>query len=265
MSKCDIGDRMKSYESSERFMPQLPIIIRVDGKCFSKFTGGLKLPHDERFSEIMQATARWLVEQTGARFGFTQSDEISLVFLKELPYEETIFGGKIQKLISVVASMTTAKFNQQRALLLSEFKPEQMALFDGRAFQVPNKTEAINYFLWRWQDARKNAISMATRSFFSHNAMYKKSCEEMLEMLVEVGVDFYSEYPEAFKYGTFIQKLKKKRVLTEDERLKIPVKYRPQTFAEVLRTDIRFMHISNFLSVTNKEEVIFDGATPKIN
>ena len=43
----DFGDRMKMYEGREaqrRSMPRLPVMVRVDGKGFSKWTKGLKYP-----------------------------------------------------------------------------------------------------------------------------------------------------------------------------------------------------------------------------
>jgi len=37
-----LGDRMKSYENDIKIPSYLPFIVRFDGKCFSKFTKGLK-------------------------------------------------------------------------------------------------------------------------------------------------------------------------------------------------------------------------------
>ena len=51
MSKLDVfGDRMKDYEQKEagrKFLPMLPICIRLDGKGFSKFTKKMNRPYDE--------------------------------------------------------------------------------------------------------------------------------------------------------------------------------------------------------------------------
>ena len=40
-----LGNRMKAYESQTtgiRLIPRIPVIARLDGKGFSKFTKGLK-------------------------------------------------------------------------------------------------------------------------------------------------------------------------------------------------------------------------------
>src|SRR6185369_15347403 len=114
MSKDDFGDRIKRYEAGETeqyFMPLLPIYARIDGRCFSGFTSGLRRPYDERITRAMVETTRYLVEETHARIGYTQSDEISLVWQQDRYDSESLFGGKVHKLVSVLASMATAKFN----------------------------------------------------------------------------------------------------------------------------------------------------------
>ena len=72
-----MGDRMKLYESAEagrRLMPLLPAVARLDGKGFSGFTRGLARPFDVRLSNLMVETTTFLVEETNAVCGYTQSD-----------------------------------------------------------------------------------------------------------------------------------------------------------------------------------------------
>ena len=47
------------------------------------------------------------------------------------------------------------------------------ALFDSRAFNLP-KEEVCNYFIWRQQDATRNAIQLVGQSNFSHNQLQGK-------------------------------------------------------------------------------------------
>lgn len=77
------GDRMKVYESKEaqrRFLPLLPICARLDGKAFHTFCSVLRKPYDDRLFMAMAETTKILVRETGARLGYTQSDEISLLW-----------------------------------------------------------------------------------------------------------------------------------------------------------------------------------------
>jgi tRNA(His) 5'-end guanylyltransferase len=77
MKKDSLGDRMKGYEfqySGQQLLPLIPIVARMDGKAFHTFTAGLKRPFDERLSRLMVATTKFLVQETNARVGYTQSD-----------------------------------------------------------------------------------------------------------------------------------------------------------------------------------------------
>ena len=119
--KTALGDRMKMYEHREvgrRAMPRLPICVRIDGKTFSRFTRNLARPYDERLSELMVHTAEVLVEKTGARIGYTQSDEISLILYSDSPNSQVYLDGRIMKLTSILASIATAAFNARLGELI---------------------------------------------------------------------------------------------------------------------------------------------------
>ncbi|KXS13116.1 hypothetical protein M427DRAFT_113653 [Gonapodya prolifera JEL478] len=60
--------------------PEQPFVVRLDGVAFSTFTKDLPRPFDRRLSNAMVATSVDLVEKFNAVCGYTQSDEISLVF-----------------------------------------------------------------------------------------------------------------------------------------------------------------------------------------
>ncbi len=92
--KDDFGNRMKVYEAAETeryFMPLLPVYARIDGRSFSNFTQGMKRPYDERITRAMVETTKYLVEETHARIGYAQSDEISLVWQQEHYKSERLF------------------------------------------------------------------------------------------------------------------------------------------------------------------------------
>lgn len=165
--KTSLGDRMKSYEfpsTSRKAFKGQPLVVRLDGKSFHNFTKGLKRPYDERLSKLMVATTTALVDRFQAKVGYTQSDEISLVWNIECDSSaEFPFDGRFQKMESLLASYATAFFNKKLAEFLPE-KEDELPTFDARAFVVPNLMEAYHALLWRQQDATKNAISMAAQS-----------------------------------------------------------------------------------------------------
>ena len=111
-----LGDRMKWYEknfSLPKAVPMLPVIARLDGRAFHTWTKGLSKPFDQAFMDVMAYTTKRLVEETNAVIGYTQSDEISLIFYSEKPSSQVFFDGKQQKIVSNLASMCTAFFNNQ--------------------------------------------------------------------------------------------------------------------------------------------------------
>ena len=266
--KDDFGDRMKQYEAAETeryFMPLLPVYARIDGRCFSAFTHGLERPFDLRITRAMIETTKYLVSETHARIGYAQSDEISLVWLQERYDSELFFNGKIQKLTSVLSAMATAKFNHLCLAepALAQRTQEQLPVFDCRVFQLPNRTEAANAFLWREKDATKNAISMAARHFYPHKELHGKSSSEMQEMIFQKGQNF-NDYPAFFKRGTFVRRVAVERTLTDAERARIPEKHRPAVGTLVSRSTLVELDMPIFSRVENREDVIFDGAEPRL-
>lgn len=263
------GSRMKLYEGIEterRLMPLLPAMARLDGMCFSKFTKPLKedTPFSAPFSLLMVETTRFLVQETNALMGYTQSDEISLVWRVPSFDSQLMFDGRIQKMVSYLAGLCSAYFNLNAPFYLGEaFMRGKMPQFDCRVWNVPSDAEAANTLLWREKDATKNSISMAAQHHYSHNELMNKSSSEKQEMLFKKGVN-WNEYPDYFKRGTFIQKRMVKRKFTPEELEKLPEKHeaRRNPDLEVERGDIVTLAMPSFGKVANRVDVIFSGAEP---
>ena len=263
-----LGDRMKVYESIEtdrKLIPLLPIYVRLDGVAFSNFTQGMDKPCDERMVTAMVETTKCLVGQTNACIGYTQSDEINLVIKSERLNSGDSFGNKIFKLTSILAGLTSATFLYE---YLKAFKPDLnhfgvIPFFDCRVINMPSKTETANMILWREQDATKNAITTAARTIFSDKAIKNKSGAEKQEMLFDYGLNF-NEYPEYFKRGVFVKKIKVHKEIDPETWDKIPEKHKPES-REVEKSQVVSVPMPIFSKVTNREDVIFEGASPIVN
>ncbi|PRQ02371.1 tRNAHis guanylyltransferase [Enhygromyxa salina] len=261
-----LGDRMKLYERQEagrRCLPLLPVCARIDGKRFSRWTQGLARPYDERLSELMQAVTERLVTETQAVIGYTQSDEISLVFYSSTSASQIFMDGRIQKLSSILASMTTAWFNAGVAAGIPE-RRDTPALFDARVWTLPTREEAANTLLWRERDATKNAISMAARHYYTHAEVTGQSASQQQELLFQAGVNF-NDYPPFFKRGSFIRREQVERPFTAEELDELPPRHAARANPElrVSRTVVRRIEMPPFDKVTNRVAVIFEGAEPK--
>lgn len=264
-ANLDLGDRMKLYEGIEArrfFLPRLPIIARLDGRSFHAFTRGLKRPYDDDFRKCMVETSKYLVDETHCKFAYTQSDEITLGFYYEDYKSEPFFGGRIQKLVSVLAGLATAKFNQQVGLYLPD-KASLLPVFDARVFNVPTLEEAANCVLFRTLDCDKNSVHMAASCHFSDAALHKVNTTQKIEMLRDKkGIEWESYYPTPFRNGVFVQRGLVHRHLTDDELSRIPEKHRP--IEPVLRSVLHEISEPRFLHVTNKVGFLFNNEAPEV-
>jgi tRNA(His) 5'-end guanylyltransferase len=164
----------------------------------------------------MDETACYICKNIqGAKFGFVQSDEISILLTDfEEIGTDAWFDGNIQKIVSVAASMAAAEFNRLRlkrkfdttiataGTIMELFK---WATFDARVFTIPSKTEVENYFIWRQQDTVRNSISSVAQTLYSSNELTGKNMSVQQEMIFQKGIN-WNDYDPKFKRGRFIFK-----------------------------------------------------------
>lgn len=265
MTADTLGDRMKEYEGVEaqrRLMPLLPAMARLDGRAFHTFTKGLERPYDQGFSDLMVETMRYLVENTNALIGYTQSDEITLTWLAPEADSQIFFAGRVQKMCSILAAMASSRFNEMLDAYLPE-KQGRLGLFDCRVWNVPNKQEGTNVFLWREWDATKNSVSMAAQHYYSHKELHGKDQSDMHEMLFQKGVN-WNDYPSFFKRGTYAQRKEMQRPFTGSELKNLPEKHEARRNPNLLvtRHDVMLLDMPPLARVVNRVDVIYSGAEP---
>ncbi|QXN69876.1 putative tRNA(His) guanylyltransferase Thg1 family protein [Bacillus phage vB_BspH_Mawwa] len=203
--------RMKEYENAYRMkLPKrMPVIIRIDGKAFHTYTKGMTKPFDGYLTHAMWETCKYLAKNImGCKMAYTQSDEINLLLTNyEKVTTESWFNNNIQKIVSVSASLATAKFNE----VMREESPttgvsNKLALFDSRVWVLP-KEEVINYFIWRQQDATKNSIQMVAQAEFSHDQLQGLNSGQLQDKLfLERGIN-WNDLPTWQKRGSCIKKV----------------------------------------------------------
>jgi tRNA(His) 5'-end guanylyltransferase len=173
------------YENRTRFsLPRRTYtIIRCDGKSFHSYTRRFVKPFDPILHDAMTgATALLCQEAQGAAFGYTQSDEISVLITDFSDIKtEAWFDGNLQKIVSVSASIITAAF---RECLSDSIGDVGRPLFDARVFTIPDPTEVENYFIWRQQDATRNSIQGLAQAHFSHKQLHGVDNNVAQDMLV---------------------------------------------------------------------------------
>ena len=148
----DLDARMRIFETGHDLcvLPGIYIVARLDGRGFTRLTKevhNFEAPFDERFRDAMVETVAHLMN-CGFRiiYGYTESDEISLLFDRN----EKAFSRKVRKLNSILAGEASAKFS----LLLGD-----VGCFDCRISQLPTRSDVVDYFRWRNEDAHRNALN----------------------------------------------------------------------------------------------------------
>ncbi len=262
-----LGERMKQYESAEagrRLMPLLPAIARLDGRAFHSFVRGLERPFDRRLSDLMIETTAFLVRETNAAVGYTQSDEISLAWLPEEYEAQIFFDGRVLKMTSMLAALCAAHFNRLLPAHLPAAYADRLPVFDCRVWNVPTVEEAANTFLWRELDATKNSISMAARVHYEHAELHDKSGSVMQEMLFRKGVN-WNDYPAFFKRGTYVRRRKVSRPFTASEHEALPEKHaaRANPALVVERMECGPIELPPLTTVQNRAGVLFRGEEPR--
>lgn len=149
----ELDNKMRVFETTNDLcvLPDIYMVARIDGRHFHSLTkksGSFEIPFDEKFRDLMIATVDHLMKDSGLSFvyGYTESDEISLLF--SLGTQD--FGRKLRKLNSILAGEASAKFS----LLYGD-----ICVFDCRISQLPQKKNVVSYFRWRNEDAHRNALN----------------------------------------------------------------------------------------------------------
>jgi tRNA(His) guanylyltransferase len=228
----ELDQKMRVFEeqNDQYVLPDIYIIARLDGRSFTRLTKEVhqfEAPYDTRFRDYMIETVKHLMS-CGFRiiYGYTQSDEISLLFH---PGEDS-FQRKVRKLNSVLAGEASAKLS----LLLGD-----IAAFDCRISQLPNIELVIDYFRWRNEDAHRNALNShcywilrkkGERATAAANLLNNKSIAEKNELLFQHSINFndlpnwqkrgVGLYWETYEKEGFNPKLDRKEK-TERRRIKV--------------------------------------------
>lgn len=147
----DLEARMRKFETinDHRVLDGIFMVARLDGRGFTKLVRERKkfdAPFDVRVRDMMLETTKHLMDcGFPVVYGYTQSDEISLLFRRDTD----VFGRKLRKYESILAGEASARF----ARLLDDH-----AAFDGRISQLPTPKDVVDYFRWRHEDAHRNAL-----------------------------------------------------------------------------------------------------------
>jgi tRNA(His) 5'-end guanylyltransferase len=205
MNFDELDRSMRIYETTHDHcvLPNLYMVARLDGRTFTRLTKEVhefESPFDVRFRDMMLDTVEHLMNCGFAViYGYTQSDEISLLFRKDI----NTFNRKERKFNSILAGEASAKFS----LLLGA-----MGVFDCRICQLPGMEQVVDYFRWRQEDAHRNALNAHCYWLLRKQGQDMNRATQVLiglsvadknELLFQNGIN-YNDLPAWQKRGTGI-------------------------------------------------------------
>lgn len=214
-----LKDRMLYYRSltDYKVMPNCYTLVMLDGRSFSKMVKKkFELPFDDNFIDMMNETAKYICKKIqGALFAYVQSDEISILLSDK---GDTFFGGRLNKMQSIIASMAASKFNQLMMLYNLEngvklndpmkiVESTNLVDFDCKVWNVPTFNDAIAWFIYRQIDCIRNSKQQAAQTYLSFEQLLNQDTDKQITLLkVNKGIDWETEYDDGKKFGRFIYK-----------------------------------------------------------
>ena len=224
---CSRFEYTKHFESETKALRSTFMVIRVDGKGFSEFTTKHRYakPNDDRGIQLMvEAARRTMAGIPEMIAGYGQSDEFSFVFGRECG----LLGRRVQKLVSLVASLFTANFVM---LWPSFFDIELLSppYFDGRLVEYPTAKSLHDYLAWRQADCHVNnqyneCFWRLVGTGMSTNEAYERlkttQTKDKNDLLFDDFNVNYNDLPQAHRKGAIIVRIPPAKVqLTREEHM----------------------------------------------
>ena len=226
--KCEYYRGLTDY----RLLPNAYVLVMCDGRTFSKLIkNNFQKPFDEDFVKMMDETAKYVCENVqGCKAAFVQSDEISFM-IKDEGEATPFFGNRMCKILSIISSLATARFNQlftKYQLKHSKFGVVQtmnhlkLAQFDCKCWNVPSEDDAFAWFLYRQHDCTKNSKQQTAQTFLSHKELLGLSADEQIEKLkIEKSIN-WEDYRNGLKYGRLVRRVEHQTEVTIAPNKKYP-------------------------------------------
>ncbi len=272
------SNRMKEYEwiYDYKLTNRLPVIIRLDGNSFSKFTYNMNFekPFDDLFIEAMGETTKNLLKYcSGSQVGYFQSDEITLLLRNDIEQNTDPFlSNRIQKICSLLGGLASVTFSNFLNKKITNLERPISEIFDCRVFIVPRE-EVNNVFLWRQQDAFRNAVSsfayykLAEKydKAKAQTMMFKKSTAQLQEIIYsELGVNI-NDIPTKYRRGICVIKTEKEKRIEDVVNPDVLIKFPEKKGTIIKRSDWDFdydipkfnenkEYITKFLKYSEKKE-----------
>ena len=225
---------VKKFEEHELCLLDTFMVVRVDGKGFTKFSElhDFKKPNDKKALEVMNKAAFNVCEEFKDIFlAYGDSDEYSFAFTKQ----SDIFQRRREKIVTTITSMFTAHYclNFEK---ITNRALKSVPSFDGRVVVYPNLKCLKDYFAWRQVDCHiNNLYNTCFWKLVKEGGETRQQAEATLkgtlsdfkqELLFTRFNTNYSKTKEIYKKGSIIKRTLKidpaKQTKYEEARMRTP-------------------------------------------
>ncbi|CAI9116713.1 OLC1v1017939C1 [Oldenlandia corymbosa var. corymbosa] len=216
---------VKSFEVEDEIMFPNLIVVRVDGREFSRFSHvhGFDKPNDERALGLMNACANAVLEEfADVVFAYGFSDEYSFVFKKGTKFYQR----RASKINSLVVSFFTAVYVSK----WKEFFPQKelrfLPSFRSRVMSCATLEVLQTYISWRQQFCHLENLYNTCFWMLIGSGKSEKEVKEMLEgtqkqekneiLFQHFGVN-YKNLPAMFRQGSCALKTEVEDIVKYDK------------------------------------------------
>ena len=210
---------VKSFENKNDLLKNTYIVIRIDGKGFTKFTDAhqYKKPNEIKGIRIMVLAAISVMESFPEIFlAYGQSDEFSFAFKKNAK----LYNRRHEKILTnVVSQFTSAFVFNWSKVFVNGPELKYPPCFDGRVVLYPSFQNLKDYFSWRYVDCHINDLYNTTFwALVQEGKISKDEAHQKLkgtlsndknEILFSQFNINYNNQPEVYKKGSLIIRVKK--------------------------------------------------------
>ncbi|PSN54771.1 putative tRNA(His) guanylyltransferase [Blattella germanica] len=204
---------VRNFELSDPCLPNCWIVVRVDGRGFSRFADihGYIKPNDVRGLNLMTRSATCVMEEfRDVICAFGQSDEYSFIFRKDT----NLHNRRASKLVTLVNSLFSSSFVYHWTSFFGPVRLQYPPVFDARVILYPTDKNIRDYISWRQADVHVNNLYNTTfwglvlKKGLSHTQAEERLrgtlASDKNELLFsEFGLNYNNE-PPMFRKGTIL-------------------------------------------------------------
>lgn len=217
-NKLTLADRCYTLRNTTEYKLDQSsyMLLMLDGRGFSKFCKRFKKPYSDEFIDIMNKVAIELCKTIqNAKFGYVQSDEISIFITPSKEHSQAWFDARFNKICSVAASIASSVFTREYIKICTDLNNIPTISFDCKAWNVNNINDVYAWFLFRNIDCIRNSKQMMSQTYLSQKILVGNDSDKQIALVKDkTGLDWH-EYPEKYKFGRVVYKEKRKMFSAE--------------------------------------------------